>query len=312
MFKKRNILSKLWLKHTDKTRYKLYKWELQNYNLNEVTNFYTGNNTLNTLEKIIAETKELGYINVMHSGNAGDVIYALPTLKKLHELTRMPVNLYLRLNQPLVISGYLNHPMGTVMLNEKMVSLLKPLIIEQDYINFCEAYSDQKIHLTLDIVRSKTISLDQGNIARWYSYFTGVTPELWKPWLTVKPNTAYAQTIVLARSERYRNASIDYSFLKQYDNLVFIGVKSEFEDMQKSIPNLKWVQVNDFLELAGIIAGCKLFIGNQSFPFSIAEGLKVPRILEVFYKVANVIPEGDNAYDFYFQDHLEEMVRRLY
>ena len=312
MFKKRNILSKLWLKHTDKTRYKLYKWELQNYQLEEVTNFYTGNNTLNTLEKIITESKPLGYINVMHSGNAGDVIYALPTLKKLHEVSGLPVNLYLRLNQPLVLSGYLSHPLGTVMLNEKMVALLKPLIVEQKYINLCEAYTDQKIHVNLDIVRSKTISLANANIARWYGYFTGITPQLWKPWLSVTPNAAYAKTIVLARSERYRNASINYGFLKQYDNLIFIGVKSEYEDMKQSIPHLKWIQVNDFLELAGIIAGCKLFIGNQSFPFSIAEGLKVPRILEVYYKVANVIPEGENAHDFYFQEHLEELVSSLH
>ena len=82
--------------------------------------------------------------------------------------------------------------------------------------------------------------------------------------------------------------------------------------MKQSIPHLKWIQVNDFLELAGIIAGCKLFIGNQSFPFSIAEGLKVPRILEVYYKAANVIPEGENAHDFYFQEHLEELVSRLH
>jgi len=312
MFKKRNILSKLWLKHTNKTRYKLYKWELQNYQLEEVTNFYTGNNTLNTLEKIITESKPLGYINVMHSGNAGDLIYALPTLKKLHEVSGLPVNLYLRLNQPLVLSGYLSHPLGTVMLNEKMVALLKPLIVEQNYINLCEAYTDQKIHVNLDIVRSKTISLDNGNIARWYSYFTGITPQLWQPWLNVTPNAAYAGTIVLARSERYRNASINYSFLKQYDKLIFIGVKSEYEDMKQSIPHLKWIQVNDFLELAGIIAGCKLFIGNQSFPFSIAEGLKVPRILEVYYKAANVIPEGENAHDFYFQEHLEELVSSLH
>ena len=312
MFNKRNIFNKLWLKYTDKTRYKLYKWELQNYKLEEVTNFYTGNNTLNTLGKIISECKTLGYINVMHSGNAGDVIYALPTLKKLHEITGMPINLYLRLGQPLVLSGYATHPLGTVMLNEKMFTLLKPLLIAQSYINICDQYVNQKIHVNLDIIRSKTISLDSGNIARWYSYFTGITPELWKAWLNVSPNESYAETIVLARSERYRNPSIDYSFLKQYRALIFVGVKSEYEDMQQRIPNLKWVQVNDFLELASIIAGCKLFIGNQSFPFSIAEGLKVPRILEVYYKVSNVIPEGENAHDFYFQNHFEELVQSLH
>lgn len=311
MFKKRNPVSKFWLKLTDKRAYKIYKWELQNYNLDEVNNFYTGSNVLDSIDKITAKAKADGHLNVMHSGNAGDVIYALPTIKAIHEQTGVPVNMYLRLNQPLVLSGYLSHPVGTVMLSEKMVSLLSPLIIEQSYITICEAYDNQKIHVNLDIVRSKTISLSNGNIARWYSYFTGFTPQLWKKWLVVKPDHTYQDTIVLARSERYRNPSISYAFLSNYKNLVFIGVQSEYDDMKKNIPDLKWLQVTDFLELARVIAGCKLFIGNQSFPFSIAEGLKVPRILEVFAKVANVIPEGENAHDFYFQDHLENLVRQL-
>lgn len=311
MFKKRNALSKLWLKLTDKTNYKLYKWELQNYTLQEATNFYTGTDRLNTLGKILAETKDLGHINVVHSGNAGDIIYALPTLKKLHEISGLLINLYLRLDQPIVLSGHNSHPLGTVMLNEKMLGFLKPLISAQSYINSCDKYVDEKIHVNLDIFRSKTIGLNNSNISRWYSYFTGITPELWKAWLTAEPNTAYANTIVLARSERYRNPSINFGFLKEYKNLVFIGIKSEYDDMLKAIPDLKWVQVNDFLDLAQIIAGCKVFIGNQSFPFSIAEGLKVPRILEVFDNAPNVIPEGPNAHDHYFQEHFEELVKNL-
>ncbi|MBS7564840.1 hypothetical protein KHS38_10525 [Mucilaginibacter sp. Bleaf8] len=312
MFKKRNTISKLWLKYTNRHQYKIYKWELDNYKNEQITQFFTGIDILDTSEKIIKQAQQDGCLNVMHSGNAGDVIYALPTVKKLHEITKVPINLYLRTNQPLVLSGYASHSMGAVMLNEKTVSLLTPLLNSQEYITSCTIYNDQKIHINFDIVRSKTISLGSGNIARWYSYFTGVTPELWKQWLKVEPDTTYANTIVLARSERYRNSAINYSFLKEYKNLIFIGVKSEYEDMKKQIPDLIWTEVNDFLILARILAGCKLFIGNQSFPYSVAEALKVPRILEVYAKIANVVPEGENAHDFYFQHHLEGLVKELY
>ena len=205
----------------------------------------------------------------------------------------------------------MSHPLGSIMLNQKMAEMLFPLINSQDYINKCEIYNGQSIHIDLDIFRSNAIPLDRANIARWCGYITGVTPELWKSWLTVMPHSEYKDQIVLARSERYRNPSIDYSFLKAYQNITFIGISSEYEDMRKAIPHLKWVQVNDFLTLARIIAGCKFFIGNQSFPFSIAEGLKVPRVLEAYYEIPNVIPEGDSAYDFFFQEHFESLVAQL-
>ena len=37
----------------------------------------------------------------------------------------------------------------------------------------------------------------------------------------------------------------------------------------------------DFLELARVIAGCKLFVGNSSSPYAIAEALKKPVVQEV-------------------------------
>jgi ADP-heptose:LPS heptosyltransferase len=34
------------------------------------------------------------------------------------------------------------------------------------------------------------------------------------------------------------------------------------------------------LDVARVIAGCKLFVGNQSSPRAIAEGLKIPVVVE--------------------------------
>ncbi len=310
MFKKKNLFAKLYLKFTDKAKYKDYKWDLINYHQHQLTTFLTGDNKLNSLEKIRLITNKTGKLNLMHSGNAGDIIYALPTIKKIFELTGASINLYLQLGKPLNLPNYNNHALNNVRLNKKMVDMLIPLIVSQDYIETCEAYSGQEINIDLDYFRAGVVPTN-GNIARWCSYITGVSPSLWKSWLSVKPDASFADAIVIARSQRYRNLEIDFSFLNKYHTMVFIGVKAEYDDMKKIIPAIKWIQVDEFLQLASIIAGCKLFIGNQSFPYSIAEALKVPRILEISYEITNVFPEGENGFDFFLQDHFEYLVNSM-
>ncbi len=101
-------------------------------------------------------------------------------------------------------------------------------------------------------------------------------------------------------------------FFKKYPKLLFLGVPEEYDDMKSMLPALEHRPVEDFLEMASLIKSCRLFIGNQSFPFSIAEGLKANRLLEVYYKAPNVIPEGPGAYDFMFQPQFEALAEQLY
>lgn len=312
MPKKRTLLNKYWLKYTDKAGYEIYKWEGANYKNIERANFLLGHNRLVNINKIKETAVANNRLNFNHSGNAGDIIYAMPTIKKIQEAVKVPVNLYLRANQPLNISPYAKHPLGNVMLNDKIIEMIVPLISSQAYINECGLLTDQPIDVDLDFFRAGLIPTDKGNIAHWCGFITGTNPVLWKNWLDVTPNTAFAGDVVIARSDRYQNRLIDYSFLKKYDKLKFIGLEGEFKNMRKAVPNIEWVPVSNFLEMAQIIAGCKFFIGNQSFPFSIAEGLKVPRILEVSLEVINVVPEGGEGYDFLFQDHFETLVEELY
>ena len=60
-----------------------------------------------------------------------------------------------------------------------------------------------------------------------------------------------------------------------------------------------------------IIKSCKFFIGNLCFAYSIAEGLKTPRLLETCPDFPVVFPHGDNAYDFYHQIHFEKLFKSL-
>lgn len=308
---KKNFFAKNWLKYTDNTAYKFYKKELKRITHEARLKAVFTPSVLNDINRIIENAHKQGTLNAVHSGNAGDIIYALPTLRKIHKVTGAKINLYLRLDQPLILPEYQKHPMGTVMLNKKMVDMLFPLLRAQPYLNSCEIFEDQTIDINLDGFRINLFPTDKGNIARWCGYITGVTPDLITKWLQVTPDLSYKNTIVLARSERYRNLLLDYSFLSRYQDMVFIGVESEYEDMCRYIPDIKWLQVKDFRQLAEIIAGCKFFIGNQSFPFSIAEALKVPRILEISFEVINVVPEGANGHDFLFQNHFELLVEEL-
>ncbi|RVU01805.1 hypothetical protein EOD41_07555 [Mucilaginibacter limnophilus] len=308
---KKNFISKNWLKLTDKAAYKHYKAELDLERREAETHrLYHEQITYDPVQTIAA-AKSKGFIYVTHSGNAGDIIYALPTLKKLHELSGADINLLLKLNRPIVLNPKYTHPLGNVMLNQKMADMLSPLIEAQPYIASCRVYNGDDIDIDLDNFRTPLIPMDKGNIARWCSYLTGISPDLHVNWLDVEADNNYNDTIVLARSERYRNDFINHQFLNQYPNKVFIGVDSEYNDMKRMLPDLKRVEIQNFTQMASIIAGCKFFIGNQSFPFAIAEALKVPRILELSFEVINVVPEGGLSFDFLFQKHFENYVATL-
>ena len=303
-----NFIKKIWFKLTDTEKYKKYKQYYSHHKITSKLQRFVDAGLDTTLEDILQKAIKSPQINVLHNGNAGDIIYSLPIIKKLYEITARPISLVLKINEPLVIGNGYEHPLGTVILNQKMVDDLVPLLLTQNYISIVSVYNNHDIHLDLTLFRKAGFALDKGSIARWSFFTTGITANLGEVWLKAKPDIKYADHIVLARSSRYNNALIDYSFLSRYKQLIFVGVESEYLEMKKSIPALQWRQVNDFLELAAIIAGCKLFIGNQSFPFSLAEGLKVNRLLEVFYQIPNVLPEGNGGYDFCFQKHFESLV----
>jgi len=291
-FKKLPLLKKLALKRNNKRGYQDYKLLRH----------------LHTMPPVNLEFQSAENLHFKHSGNSGDVIYALPAMYAIAK--NNPVNLFLN---PNVDAGYgknVYHPLGAVMLNAKVISMLKPLMEYQSRIKSCDTFTDQKVDVDLDLIRSYPLLGGLGNITRWYFYLFAVNADLSIPWLEAPDNLSYQDSIVIARSHRYRNPGIDFSFLKKYSNLVFLGLPEEYADIKKMLPSITHAPVNDFLEMASIIKSCKLFIGNQSFPFSIAEALKVKRVLEVCYYCPNVSVEGINGYDFCYQPQFEKIVER--
>ena len=117
---------------------------------------------------------------------------------------------------------------------------------------------------------------------------------------------------MVLRSLRYRNQFINYNFLENYKDILFVGTRDEYENLKKEVKNLEFYNCKDFIEMAEIIKNSKVFIGNLSFGYTLAEGLKVPRLLESNPEFPLVYPNGGRGYDFYFQNHFEMLFKKLY
>lgn len=292
--RKLSFIEKWILRQRDYDQYKNYKWTARLARTKVFNNF---------------DYPVKDAYHFKHSGNAGDIIYSIPTALAIAGNAKIHYHLSLGMKG---IYGKSPHPLGNAMLNEKMVAMLSPLLTAYPQIASCTIYQPaDTIDIDLDLVRSHPVNMGAGHIARWYFHVFAVNADLGKPWLFANPDTSLKDTIVIARSQRYRQPGIDYSFLKKYPNLLFVGVEEEWKEMQQVLPGIIYRPVKDFLELAQVIAGSRLFIGNQSFPFSIAEGLKAKRLLEVFWRAPNVIPEGPTGFDFYFQPQFEHLVEKL-
>jgi len=295
-----NILRKLSLrvKARDKAEYRYLK-KTEKYR-----------DRLKTVEPPLLQFPAKGPIHFKHSGNCGDIIYAIPVMRAIAGENK--ICLHVHIDQPAEYAKHIKHPLGNVMLNQSMFDKLRPLILGQPEFESCEAHNGGTIDVDLDKMREYPLLLDRGNIARWYFQVYPVNFDLNRPWLSVQPDTGVKDAIVIARSMRYRAPGVDYGFLRKYPEIYFVGLREECEDMRNMVPHIKYRPVRDFYELASVIAGCRLFIGNQSFPFSIAEALKVNRLLEVYFECPNVTVYGELGYDFCFQPQFEKLVSLRY
>jgi molybdopterin-guanine dinucleotide biosynthesis protein A len=65
------------------------------------------------------------------------------------------------------------------------------------------------------------------------------------------------------------------------NNGIFVGTQAEHADyVRVTGVDIPYHPVNDFLELANIVAGAELVVANQNFVYSLAMGLGRPAILE--------------------------------
>jgi hypothetical protein len=116
-------------------------------------------------------------------------------------------------------------------------------------------------------------------------------------WLAAEPHGASAARVVINRTARYRNAFFPWKRIVEHygDLLLFVGLPSEHAEFCQTYGIVEHQPTKTLLELAEVIEGAELFIGNQSVANAIAEGLKKRMIQEVSHELPDCIFKRDSA-----------------
>jgi hypothetical protein len=275
-----------------------------------------------------------------HNCNSGDLIAALPGIRQIYRSTGKKAVIYQQLNHPGLYMPGLVHSVKDekgvqVTMNQRMFDMMRPLLLAQGYVEDFQVYTDQKPFVDLAIIREKVISDEQTGVivsiehakafvgmpnmplASWLMLaYPDMACNLAEPWIETPGLTVIAQRYILVnRTERYINPNINYSFLKRYESdLLFAGTEKEHACFCKQYDlNFPRLTVDDFLELAEIMKLCRFFLGNQSFPWNLANAMDIPRILEIFHQAPNCQPfYGEHNYGFLHQRALEYYFDLLY
>jgi len=261
--------------------------------------------------------------------NIGDCIYSLWSVRQATINAGLNATYYHQLNKKCYYytgaqHGTLNQSGETVGCNQVMFDMMKPLMESFEFIEEYLPWNGEK-SVNLDRIRSLEINMPFGHIAKWYGYaFPDLICDVSEPlvdrkfllakWGKVIP-TDILGSIIVNRTARYRNPFISYGFLNEIGRggrrIYFVGTHDEYSEFQDEVNCAIYLPVGNFLELAVYIGFCKLFIGNQSFCFALAEAMKTTRVLEVCSFAPNVIPTGQEGFDFYNQEAFEYLVDYL-
>jgi len=218
-----------------------------------------------------------------HSGARGDLIYSLPAVIALG-------GGILRVNRSK--DHWFHFPVNDV----EMLSI-QEFLRTQSYIEDVEDWAGSAVDYDLDLFRKQNVSINLLTVAHLNSF--NVEYDLREPWIEVgEIPVIHRAEIVVSRTARYHAFSFPWNELLPWiSRAVFVGTKQEHQAFQSEVKcDLPWEMPKTWTELAGMIRGSKLFIGNQSLSYSMAEGMKVPRILEECPHCPNCHPQSENGH----------------
>jgi hypothetical protein len=259
-----------------------------------------------SFQTILASMPADALVHFRSSGPLGDIIYAIPLMMAM--ANGRPIDL--KCNLDAFVSGFLSHPLKGIGINKAIYDQLKPLLDAQNIISSpLPKHKGAYPILDLDCFRSAKMKCQNYVLARCYNAVYPQLYDLSQPWIKVHPSPVTQGAIIVTRSLRYNNPKLCYHFLEKYPKVYFMGLDEEYRRMK--LQHAQYLPVENFLQAAEYIAGARLFIGNQTFLFALAEAMKCPRILEICRWMPDIVPEGGRWYGALFQNQFEYMVQQF-
>ena len=247
-----------------------------------------------------------------HSGRLGDIVCALPLVKRIAEQRGERADFWIPNDVPSRLEGNVYHPGGELMVSQGLFDFIAPLIAAQPYIGQLRFVPGSELPadaIDLDRFRDGALNLKAGMIQGWYRKAFGVAFALEDAWLEVPSEPVDADEcfdVLVNHTTRFCNTRIDYGVLQAAGRIGFVGLSYEYDEFIRGsgLTGVTHVQVADALQLARHLVRARVVVGNQSLCFAIAEGLKVTRALEVFEPVPTAIPVGGRCTEYIGTDGL--------
>jgi hypothetical protein len=218
------------------------------------------------INKAIYDYKPIRYSG---GGQLGDFIHQLSVINEIFMKTGRRGKLYI-CNTP-------GHEFRLGL--ERVYTETYPIVSIQPYILSYEIHRDEEVDIDLSSWRKNQLYK-----SNWESIFKNAYDIPWgkTAWITgIPPDMAYKDTVIVAHSVRRWDSRIDYSSIFSYMKtknlrIVFavLGELSEYSVFhQRSGVELECIQFADIYSFVSAVAGCRLFVGNLSFPLTIAHAL---------------------------------------
>jgi hypothetical protein len=215
-----------------------------------------------------------------HGGGGGDMIYGLATMKALG-------------------GGVLHLNLDYAKLFYKRLVEAQPYVKKAIHCRFTnKQWKKVKVDYNLDLFRNQPFNSGY-TIMECHRMAFGLDFDLTKPWLSnIEPKHVTDIVINDTGKLRWEGVTVDWEQLRGYeDRAVFVGLDIEYENFCKNrnykLPHYK---IKDAIHFAQIIAGSKLYLGNQSTGLAIAEGLKHPRVADLYLGKSKQTPKGKNGH----------------
>lgn len=224
--------------------------------------------------------------NFYHSGDLGDIIYSLPTVKALGGGV-------LHLGNKHTIAN--NKP--EKLITSEIVQNFKSFLSQQNYIKDVVFTDNENIKIDYNLNKFRTFFVDWGNkkynveeaaklrqtnLVELTQKEFNLSGNLYlDKWLSCDEKVD-TLPIVVNRTSRYNNSLFPWRQIIEFigDKIMFVGHENEYNNFINKFGKVEYKKALNFNELFKIINSCNLFIGNQSFCYSLAEGLKKSCIQE--------------------------------
>lgn len=228
-----------------------------------------------------------------HAGDLGDLVYGMPVMRALGGgCLCIEAATYTR--QKLTRNNWCG---------------IDKLLLQQPYVQDVREwqYGEPTSYNLNDFRAALFRALREGHgkdkhLGHWMCEAHGLSHSIMdEAWLRIEVPILTGKRVVFSRSGAgrggrnvYHNPYFPWAkvYAKYGDDAVFVGTSEEYEVFRAMcgdrVPHQK---TEDLFEAARVIAGCQLFVGNQSCPHAIAEAMKKKIVLEVW-------PDGPNVLAF--------------